>query len=226
MKLEDFIIRNVLDYPSLFKKETLRETKIQVLNHAFFTNGNGYDWAKCKNECDGGYLIEPINYECKKTFEWIRVLDKPYGVKTITEEERSYFYSLFKRKFPHDDLREFKEFKPYPISEFSKIYQIFIGEFVQEDWLQGAIYLVELILEIVDKNGYHHLSHNKNVNTDNTNEVIKFLNMFLQKFSKKHVDYDFSAMYMEHYSITSSYPQIIVDLKNPILDINDLLLIC
>jgi hypothetical protein len=168
MKLKDYILLSVYNFPGLYLCETYEESRILVLNQLFLVNGNGMEWAKTKNPAKGGYLVSPKFY--KKNGERLRKLDSPYGyekfdidwldlmgygitdeiVPTKIELERIKIKS---KKIDFDWDRTFKnknwigetyDRNPYP--HYDKgwpFYDVQNGnqklEFIQPDWLEGMI---------------------------------------------------------------------------------------
>ena len=55
MKVKDYISKSIQEYPSLYKAATYEESKLLVMNHVFFTNGNGIEFAETENPKEGGY---------------------------------------------------------------------------------------------------------------------------------------------------------------------------
>ena len=91
MKIKDFISKSIQTYPSLYKSENYEKSKLKVLDHIFFTIGNGLELAWTENPIDGGFVVEPKSKKNKKTDEWERLYDKPYGQETFKVLPESYF---------------------------------------------------------------------------------------------------------------------------------------
>lgn len=90
MKIKDFISRSIQEYPLLYKNIDYEKSKLKVLSHIFFTNGNGMEMAKTDNEKEGGYVVNP-KYKKDKFGDYIRVKDKPYGKDKFKAIPDSYF---------------------------------------------------------------------------------------------------------------------------------------
>lgn len=93
MKVADYISKSIQEYPLLYKDSNYEKSKLEVLNHVFFTTGNGLKVAMTKNPKEGGYItipiMEPVNddEEC----DYVRVFDKPYGKETYPPLPENYF---------------------------------------------------------------------------------------------------------------------------------------
>jgi len=94
MKIKDYISRSIQSYPTLYKCDSYYESKLRVLNHIFFTNGNGLEVAETENSEDGGYVVEPKYKMDIKTDNWNRIKDKPYGKEKYKELSKDYFDSI------------------------------------------------------------------------------------------------------------------------------------
>lgn len=91
MKIKDFISKYIQTYPSLFKSNNYEESKLKVLNHAFFVIGNGIELSETENPKEGGYLVSPKYREDKKTGNRIRIVDIPYGLEKFDDIPSDYF---------------------------------------------------------------------------------------------------------------------------------------
>ena len=91
MKIADYISKIIQEYPTLFKDVDYEKSKLKVLDHIFFTNGNGLELAKTENPKDGGYAVEDKMKKDKATGEWVRVYDKPYGKVKYKPLPKDYF---------------------------------------------------------------------------------------------------------------------------------------
>ncbi len=81
MRLTDSVKESFFKYPSLFYNKDYDRIKHSVCHHMFIVLGNEYDWAETKDTKKAGYLIEPKSR--KVNGDWVRIIDKPYGKKTI-----------------------------------------------------------------------------------------------------------------------------------------------
>lgn len=84
MTLEDAIYNSILTFPSLYYKDSIKESRRAVLCHYFLTIGNGIELAYTKDKTKGGYFTSPNFY--KKNGEWERKYDKPYGHGKVSQE--------------------------------------------------------------------------------------------------------------------------------------------
>lgn len=66
MKIADYISKCIQLYPTLYKDIDYNKSKLKVLNHIFFTIGNGMEMAKTKNPNEGGYVVDPKYKKIKK----------------------------------------------------------------------------------------------------------------------------------------------------------------
>lgn len=78
----------------LFEDIDYEKSKLKVLCHIFFTIGNGLEMAETDNPNEGGYVVEPKYKKDKKTGDWIRVKDKPYGKEKYKPIPTGYFESI------------------------------------------------------------------------------------------------------------------------------------
>jgi len=94
MKIKDFISRSIQTYPTLYKCDNYYNSKLKVLNQIFFTIGNGYEVAETKIPEEGGYVVEEKYKRNKKTDDYIRIKDKPYGKEKYKELPTDYFDTI------------------------------------------------------------------------------------------------------------------------------------
>jgi len=94
MKIADYISKSIQEYPSLYKDVDYEKSKLKVLCQIFFTNGNGLEMAETDNPKEGGYVVEPKHKKYKKTDDWIRIKDKPYGKEKYKPIPDGYFESI------------------------------------------------------------------------------------------------------------------------------------
>ena len=94
MKIKDFISRSIQTYPTLYKCDNYYNSKLKVLNQIFFTIGNGYEVAETKIPEEGGYVVEAKYKRNKKTDDYIRIKDKPYGKEKYKELPTDYFDTI------------------------------------------------------------------------------------------------------------------------------------
>ena len=91
MKVNDYISKHIQEYPSLYKDVDYEKSKLKVLNQVFFVIGNGIEFADTEVPEQGGYAIEPKYKRDKKSDEWIRIKDKPYGKEKCKPLTQEYF---------------------------------------------------------------------------------------------------------------------------------------
>ena len=93
MKIEDYISKSIQEYPSLYKDVDYEKSKLHVLDHIFFTVGNGLEMADTENINEGGYVVDPISKK-DRNGNWFRIKDKPYGQETYRKIPNDYFDSI------------------------------------------------------------------------------------------------------------------------------------
>ena len=93
MKVSDYISKSIQEYPSLYKDVDYEKSKLKVLCQAFFTIGNGLEFADTENTLEGGYVVDPKMKKDKRG-EWIRIKDKPYGTEKYKPLPEGYFDSV------------------------------------------------------------------------------------------------------------------------------------
>jgi hypothetical protein len=172
MKIKDYISRSIQEYPSMYKDVDYEKSKLKVLNHIFFVIGNGLEFARTENPKEGGYICDrsgknnkPYGKEKYKKipkdyFESViyYVYASEYPLEVITKKSRypggkTYYRYRNSVDSPMREPRLYKAeclgpFSPYPISEgHSLISEVFYkGAFIQEDWLEEAVFLCERTL--------------------------------------------------------------------------------
>lgn len=131
MLVEQFIIKNILEYPILYKDINFENSRHKVLDQLFFTNGNGLEWIN-------GELRYPEIEEIAATYTIpIDYFSKP--VMSKEEDETSWIKEYW--------LEKGKAFKPreicsknaltiYPICKYAAIANI--PEDIKLDWLLAA----------------------------------------------------------------------------------------
>jgi hypothetical protein len=152
MKIADYISKQIQEHPSLYKDVDYEKSKLKVLNHTFFTIGNGLHTAYTEKPEEGGYITEHI-YKKKKD-GYAQFYNKPYGKEKYKPIPKGYFDRLAILEANAD-----YHFSPYPFSnKNSLISQIINGDvFLQEDWMEELILLCEKTLEYFDDvNQYQH----------------------------------------------------------------------
>lgn len=77
MKLKDYVLQSVYNYPSLYLCENYEESRLLVLHHIFLVLGNGMEWAHTKKPEHGGYPVHENYY--KRNGDYVRKYDLPYG---------------------------------------------------------------------------------------------------------------------------------------------------
>ncbi|RLD07544.1 MAG: hypothetical protein DRI65_04385 [Chloroflexota bacterium] len=139
MNLEQYIIHSILEYPTLYKDINYQYSKEKVLNHLFFTNGNGMEW-------HNGELIDQISGDSEEIIKF------PEGFFTTpiwtTEEDEDEVMKGWRL----EDDKEYKPFEKcskyalniYPICEYANITSL--PKEIKDDWLLGAEEAIELAL--------------------------------------------------------------------------------
>ena len=94
MKVADFISKSIQEYPSLYKDVNYEKSKMKVLDHVFFTIGNGMEIAEPPDGEAGGYVVSPKYKRDRITDEWVRRKDKPYGKEKYKKLPSDYFDSV------------------------------------------------------------------------------------------------------------------------------------
>jgi hypothetical protein len=104
MKVKDYISKSIQEYPSLYKSSTYEDSKLLVMNHVFFTNGNGVEFAQTEKPEEGGYCVDPKHKKVKG--EWERKIDKPYGKEKSKKIPAGYFDDVIYYVGSMDGLKE------------------------------------------------------------------------------------------------------------------------
>mgnify|MGYP000864016074 FL=1 len=119
MKVKDFISKCIQEYPSLYKDVDYEKSKLKVLNHVFFTIGNGLEMAETGDPLQGGYVVTPRYKKDKVTCDWVRVKDAPYGVKKYKSLPDNYFdsivYYVYAGSRPLDAVAKKNMFNSYDV---------------------------------------------------------------------------------------------------------------
>ena len=131
MDVEQFIIKHILEYPSLYKDINFEYSRNKVLDQLFFTNGNALDWVN-------GELVYSVDEEVEVNY----VLPDNYFSTPImsTEEDESDWAKKWR-------LEDSKDYKPheicskeaqtiYPICDYAAI--VNIPNDIKPDWLVAA----------------------------------------------------------------------------------------
>lgn len=101
-KIKQFIINSIMKYPTLYLKNDYETSELFVLDHMYFTNGNGFDWNKKGylqgEEYKNRFKEIPREFFENKVYHLVLSRDFPeYGEKVIN------LYDVVK------DKKEFKE---------------------------------------------------------------------------------------------------------------------
>lgn len=194
MKVCDYISKSIQEYPSLYKDIDYEKSKTKVMDHVFFTIGNGL-------ELGNGYVFDP-KYKRSKG-EWEVVDPKPYGIEKYPRLPDGFFDQKAYYVYPHPDrvvgrkklnlyYREGEPkiyealsnnpYTPYPIMEYSFAYQVCKKEvFIHEDWFAEMKLLCNAALEYYnDPFRYEGCYRNLRDGWDEfKSQQIGFLNEFL-----------------------------------------------
>ena len=93
MRIADYISKSIQEYPLMYKDVDYEKSKLKVLNHIFFTIGNGLEMAETDNPEDGGYVVHP-KHKKDKFGDWKRINDKPYASVKYKKIPEGYFKSV------------------------------------------------------------------------------------------------------------------------------------
>lgn len=127
-KVRNIAYQSLKAYPSLFLKDTLEKSILQIYDHLFFVGGNGYQWLMSSKGFY--YLQEPVGE---------RVLDEDgeYGeyvlLPTVDYDENEPEVSDFDLKVLHESLwQDYLDGKPPFELEYKLIKRRFDGGPVRE----------------------------------------------------------------------------------------------
>jgi len=140
MNVEQTIIHSILDHPQLYKDTNYKYSKEKVLNHLFFTNGNGYEWENGELVC----LTEDIEGIDKK------IPEDYFNIPIMSEEKDE---TKFMRDWRIEDGEPFTPYEIksntaehlYPICEYAKIMNL--PSNIKKDWLTLAEEVVTMGFE-------------------------------------------------------------------------------
>lgn len=90
MRLNDFVAKSIYNYPSIYKDVDYSRSEMKVLDHVFFTCGNGMELAMTEDPAQGGYYVTP-KMRKRKYGEWDRLLDAPYGQEVFKPLPKGFF---------------------------------------------------------------------------------------------------------------------------------------
>lgn len=151
MRLEDSIYESIIKYPALYWTGDIKTARIVVMNHLFFTLGNGYAWVDKE-----GYLVDMDHAE-GAYFSWPqgwRATGPAYGVLKFEARDLTH---LGKAQSWGPDSKYKHITQPvnlYPLEHVN----LRLPEFVQPDWQQGLIEFLEYVLVLVNDSGYRDFS--------------------------------------------------------------------
>ena len=162
MKIKDYIRQKILDYPGIYRYSTYEESRLRVLDHIFFSPGNGLGFTK------DGYITSREKTIAGRNGKLISIA-KPYGEETVRPFPEGYFnmdmYKLGEIIGCHEtkngtvvycqkDIKPYllkyentTPFSPYSITRYSMISKWAEGQFLQNDWIDEAYYLCRKVLE-------------------------------------------------------------------------------
>lgn len=180
MKLSTLVKNCIINYPTLFVKETLEDSILNVYCHLFNVLGNGCRMAKTQDPKQGGYMVNCSDFLEDGEF------DRPYSSfeeNFITDSQFEKLKLLHNcKRLPEYALIELYEkntnkiikrskmnFKPYPYFDFELNY-ILCAEFLQGDYKNAAIYYWDKVREYFSNEdnycSYYHYPNDFNVNRE------------------------------------------------------------
>ena len=175
MKVKDYISQSIKEFPSLYKDVDYEQSKLKVLCHIFFTIGNGLELAETENPKEGGYVVEPQYDVDRKTDEYIRIEDEPYGEDDCKPLPDGYFDDNSHSMYIHP-------FSPYPFSKgYSLVCDVFYNDaFLQDDWMEECVILCRRTLEYFNDN----TQYNRDSYFPNESQISSDVHYFKQRFDK------------------------------------------
>jgi hypothetical protein len=200
MKIEHFIAKTIMEYPTLYKSEDYEQSKLKVLDDIFFVIGNGLKFADTGDEKTGGYIIEP-DYKKKRNGDYVRLLDKPYGVVTHPPLPENYFETKIYETHIYEGREITREqcanydFSPYPFGrDCSKACIVYDEDIkLQPDWMAELVYLCKVTLDFFSSDEkvkvytYYPLTKDKKEMEGfikHREKQMRFLTSFLEKYDK------------------------------------------
>lgn len=128
MNAEQTVIHAILKYPSLFKDIDFQHSKEKVIDHLFFTNGNGYEWVNgelvlSEYEEDGKFLEFPDNYF--DTALWSDEEDEDTLIKEFRLSQ--------KKEYKAREICNKHVISLYPICKYAQILNL--PKDIKKDWL-------------------------------------------------------------------------------------------
>ena len=176
MKVKDYISQSIQKFPSLFKDVDYEKSKLKVLEHVFFTIGNGLDLAETNIPKKGGYVVEAKHKTERKTGNYVRVKDRPYGKETYDSLPVNYFDDKSHSRF-------MSPFSPYPFSKgYSLVCDVFYNDdaFLQDDWMEECVILCKRTLEYFNDES----QYNRNSNFPSESLISSDAHYFKERFDK------------------------------------------
>lgn len=131
MDVKQLIINSIFSYPTLYKDVDFEKSRDKVLNHLFFTNGNGFEWVNGGLEC-----FEVLNTICTLPENYFNtvIMSNEADEDPFDKELRNEFNP--NSKFKPYELCAKESLTIYPICKYAKI--VNIPEDIQLDWLLAA----------------------------------------------------------------------------------------
>lgn len=157
MQLDETILISVQFYPGI------SPTRENVLNHLFFTIGNGYEWVDGELICDEDRFVgvDPIEHQAEWASNFCgqqgwgeddfrRMMGEALPIIETAEERASTKW------YPHEfdllglgDVDEPVSYNSsfiYPICRYSRIHSI--PDDVKDDWLLGAVEAINMVFHL------------------------------------------------------------------------------
>lgn len=168
MNIDQVIINSIIEYPNLYKDIDYKHSREKVLEHLFFTSGNGMDW---KNG-----TLQYHYYKESKPNNNNKQIPKNYFENPIFSEEKdeatiTRIFRLKRNKMytPHE-ICDKLILELYPLSKYSALLNI--PEDIKSDWLDAVLEVCNLGIDIY-RDPYKHAHFHYIVEWVKKREFIK-----------------------------------------------------
>ncbi len=131
MNINQTIIRSILKHPLLYKDVNFELSRDKVLNHLFFTNGNGFDWCN-------GELVDVFEGD---KHEPMQIPENYFSTPIMsTEKDESALFKKFREQDgeaykPHEICSK-EALTIYPICQYAAIMNL--PKDLKLDWLEAG----------------------------------------------------------------------------------------